>query len=103
MGFDSDLPLDERHLAFDKLLSLPAVFGRLRREILLGPCLSRIQVIVFYPQHYAAADNLTADTFHDKYEVQVKVEYIFSKALLIHCSLLLSQFICQTLRFSYKN
>ena len=45
MGINSDLPLDERHLAFNKMLSLPAVFPRLRVEYLLN-CLSRIPAIV---------------------------------------------------------
>ena len=43
---NSDLPLDERHLAFNKMLSLPAAFPRLRGEYLLN-CLSRIPAIVF--------------------------------------------------------
>ena len=44
---NSDLPLDERHLALNKMLSLAAVFPRLRGEYLLN-CLARIPAIVVH-------------------------------------------------------
>ena len=69
MGINSDLPLDERHLAFNKMFHWRQCFPPARRistQLLIkNPSDSRRLGL-----HYASADSVTADTFYNYYEFQ---------------------------------